>query len=95
MKNLRRDDEGLIPVLIAGAIAGIASVLGLTWLTDVDPWEFMKLLIVATLLFVFGIIALMGKFIAIPKPFGLVIGLGCIGGAIYLVYLGAFPNLGV
>lgn len=91
MKNLRRDDSGLIPVIIGAAVVGLASFLGLTWLTDVDPWEFMKVVIVASLLFVFGLIALMGKFIAIPKPFGLILGVGCIAGAIYMVYLGRFP----
>lgn len=92
MKNLRRDENALIPLLIGAAVVGLASFLGLTWLTgDADPWEFVKVLVVASLLFVFGLIALMGKFIAIPKPFGLVLGIGCVAGSIYLVYLGRFP----
>jgi zinc transporter ZupT len=91
MKTLRDDNEALLPVILAGALAGLASFLGISWLTAVDPWEFIKVFIVACLLFVFGIIALMGKFIALPKPIGMIVGLGCIGGAIYLVYLGRFP----
>ena len=95
VRNLKHDDEGLLPVILAGAIAGLASFLGISWLTDVDPWEFVKVFIVACLLFVFGIIALMGKFIALPKPLGMIVGLGCIGGSIYLIYLGQFPSIGV
>ena len=90
MKNLTQDTEGLLPVIIGVAIAGL---LGYSWLTDAtaDTWEFMKVIIVASLLFVFGLIALMGKFIAMPKPLGFLVGLGCIIGSIYLVYLGRFP----
>jgi hypothetical protein len=91
VKNLKNDEEGLLPVIIGGVIVGIASFLGISWLTEVDPWEFFKVIIVASLLFVFGLIALMGKFIAIPKPFGLLIGISCIAVAIYMVYLGRFP----
>lgn len=92
MKNLRDDSEGLIPVLIGAAVVGLASFLGFEWLTaGIDPWEFVKVILVASLLFVLGLIALMGKFIVIPKPIGLIVGLGCIIGAIYLVYLGRFP----
>ena len=46
MKNLRTDTEGLIPVLIGVAIAGL---LGISWLSDpVDPWELIKLYAVAS-----------------------------------------------
>jgi len=89
MKNLRTDDEGLIPIIVGIAIA---SVLGYSWLTQgtEDTWEFVKVLVVASLIFTFGLIALMGKF-TLPKMFGFLIGIGCIAGSIYLVYLGAFP----
>jgi len=89
MKNLKNDDEGLIPLIVGIAIA---SVLGYTWLTDTseDSWEFVKVLVVASLIFTFGLLALMGKF-TLPKAFGVMIGIGCIAGSIYLVYLGSFP----
>jgi hypothetical protein len=93
MKNLRADDEGLLPILIGAAIAGL---LGFSWLTDpADPWELIKVYVVACLLFVIGLYALMGKLVLLGRTVSFVIGLGCVGFAIYLVYLGKFPSLGV
>ena len=89
MKNLTRDDEGLIPLLIGVAVAGI---LGYSWFTSAseDSTEFIKVIIVASLVFTFGVIALMGKF-TMPKFISFIIGIGCVGFSGYLIYLGAFP----
>lgn len=89
MKNLRTDDEGLIPIIIGVAIAGL---LGYSWLTDTtdQTWEVIKVLAVACLLFIFGLVSLMGK-LALPKFMGVILGFGCIGFAVYIVYLGSFP----
>jgi len=89
MKHLREDTEGLIPLLIGLVAVGIGSWLGFNWLTGgTDPWEAFKVIIIASLVFVVGIIALMGKFITIPKPYGLLIGIGCIVGSLYYVWQG-------
>lgn len=89
MKNLKHDEEGLIPLLIGAVLVG---VLGYSWFTSAaeDSMEFVKVILVASLLFVFGLIALMGKF-TIPKPLSIIIGLACVIGAGYLMYLGSFP----
>lgn len=89
MKNLREDDAGLIPLLIGIAVAGVASWFGFQWLTGgTNPWEAFKVIIIASLVFTFGIIALMGKFITIPKPWGLLIGISCVVGSVYYVWQG-------
>jgi hypothetical protein len=88
-KNLRSDTEGLIPLLIGLVAVGIGSWFGFNWLTGgTDPWEAFKVIIIASLVFVVGIIALMGKFITIPKPYGLLIGISCIVGSLYYVWQG-------
>jgi hypothetical protein len=89
IKTLREDTDGIFPLLIGIAIAGLASWFGFEWLTGgTNPWEAFKVIIIASLVFVVGVIALMGKFITIPKPYGLIIGLGCIGGSIYYIWAG-------
>jgi len=89
MKNLREDTEGLIPLLIGIAVAGVASWFGFQWLTGgTDPWEAFKVIIIASLVFTFGIIALMGKFITIAKPWGLILGISCCVGSVYYVWQG-------
>jgi hypothetical protein len=89
MKNLREDSDGLIPLLIGIAVVGVASWLGFNWLTGgTNPWEAVKVIFIASLLFVVGIIALMGKFITIPKPWGFLIGISCVGGSVYYVWQG-------
>ena len=89
IKHLHEDTEGLIPLLIGIVIAGVASWLGFNWLTGgTNPWEAVKVILIASLLFVVGIIALMGKFITIPKPYGLLIGIGCVAGSLYYVWQG-------
>jgi len=89
IKHLHEDTEGLIPLLIGIAIAGVASWFGFQWLTGgTTPWEAVKVLVIASLLFIAGIIALMGKFITIPKPYGLLIGIGCVAGSLYYVWQG-------
>ena len=52
--------------------------------------ELLKLVVIVLLLFVLGVLSLMGKFGVIPKPWGAILGLGLIGGAVYLVYRGGF-----
>lgn len=87
--NLRTDTDGIFPLLIGIAIAGVASWFGFTWLTGgTDPWEFFKVIIIGSLVFIIGLIALMGKFVVIPKPWGLLVGLGCLVGSIYYIWRG-------
>ena len=89
MRKLRDNDEGIIPLLIGLGIAGIAGWFGLSYLgVGDDLTDFLKAVIIGSLLFTFGIIALMGKFIVIPRPWGLLIGLGTIAGGIYIVWNG-------
>ena len=93
MKNITRDESGLIFLPVIIGISAIAGYLGFNWLTDgTDPIEFLKVLTLASLLFVFGVIALMGKFMLLPKILSIVIGISCIGVALYLVYLGELPT---
>jgi len=83
------NDEGIIPLLIGLGIAGIAGWLGISYLGVGDTLtDFLKAIIIGSLLFTFGVIALLGKFVVIPKPWGLLIGLGSIAGGIYVVYAG-------
>ena len=92
MKSLTKDESGLIFLPILVGLSALAGYLGFNWLTDgADPIEMLKVWGVATLLFVFGLITLMGKVILFPRVLGVLIGLGCVGAAIYLVYLGRFP----
>ena len=51
--------------------------------------DVVKLILAITVLLILGILALMGKF-AIPKPYGTLLALACIIGAIYLIYRGGF-----
>ena len=88
-KNLRTDEDGIIPLLIGLAALGIGSWFGFQWLTGgTDPWEAFKVIIIASLVFTFGIIALMGKFVQIPKPWGFLLGIGCCAGSVYYVWQG-------
>jgi hypothetical protein len=52
--------------------------------------DLVKLGIVVTVLLVVGLFLLSGKLAAVPKPWSLIGGAGCIIGAIYLVYRGGF-----
>ena len=93
-KNLTTDTDGLLPIII---VAGVATLLGYSWLTQgvEDTTEMLKVYAVSALIFTVGLFALMGKFAIIPWPLSISIGLGCIGGSVYLVYLGEFPTFGV
>jgi hypothetical protein len=89
MKHLRTDTDGIIPLLIGLAALGIGGWFAFDWLTGgTNPWEAFKVIIIASLVFTFGIIALMGKFITIPKPWGLYLGIGCCVGSVYYVWQG-------
>lgn len=89
MKNLRSDDEGIIPILIGAAVV---SLLGLSWLSDTsDPWALVKVVVVASLMFIVGLYALMGKLVLLGRFVSVIVGLGLIAGSVYLVYLGRFP----
>ena len=52
--------------------------------------DLVKLGIVVTILVVVGLFLLAGKLAAVPKPWNLIGGFGCIVGALYLVYRGGF-----
>jgi len=52
--------------------------------------DLVKLGIVVIILVIVGLFLLSGKLGAVPKPWSLIIGAGCIIGAIYLVYRGGF-----
>ena len=92
MKNLTQDTEGFLPLIGIAAI-GIASWLGYSWLTEgtEDFSTMLKAYAVASLLFIFGIIALMGKFGSLGKLISFIIGISCVGFAGYIVYLGYIP----
>jgi len=45
----------------------------------------LKIALIALILLVVGIVLLLGKFV-LPKPWGAIIGLACIGIAIYLIW---------
>jgi len=93
MKNITRDESGLIFLPVVIGISAIAGYLGFNWLTDgTDPIEVLQVLPLASILVVLGVIALMGKFMLLPKFLSIVIGIICIGVAIYLVYLGELPT---
>lgn len=84
------DDSGLLP-LIAGIGIAIAGLFGLSYVVDTSSWlEFLKAIVVASLLFVMGLLALMGKFVTVPRPYALFVGVGLVAGALYLVYRGGF-----
>ena len=55
-----------------------------------DFVAFGKLVLVVSILVIVGLLFLMGKLIAVPKPWSSILGLGFIGGAIYVVYIGGF-----
>ena len=69
--------------LFGGLFGGFAEGIGDVFM------EALKLILVVTVLLILGILALMGKF-AIPKPYGTLLALACIIGAIYLIYNGGF-----
>jgi len=50
--------------------------------------ESLKLIVIVSILFIFGLVALSGKFVVIPKPWGLIAGVGCIAGAVWLIWKG-------
>jgi hypothetical protein len=90
MKDLRRDEDGLIPLILGIGIAAAALFGGSYLITGDDPlsWlvDLLKITLVASLLFIFGVLALMGRFVTIPRPWGVVVGLGAVAGSIYLVW---------
>ena len=55
-----------------------------------DIVAFGKVLVIALILVIIGILFLMNKLVAVPKPWSSILGLGFIGGAVYLVYRGGF-----
>lgn len=55
-----------------------------------DIVDFGKVLVIALILVIIGILFLMNKLVAVPKPWSFILGLGFIGGAVYLVYRGGF-----
>ena len=72
---------------IGGFFGGLFSGFGQA--TGEMFMDVVKLILAITVLLVLGILALMGKF-AIPKPYGMLLALACIIGAIYLIYNGGF-----
>lgn len=79
------NDEGLLPLIAALGIGAIATIFGIKFLAP-DLGEMVKTLTIASLVFVFGIISLSGKFVAIPKPWNLILGLGGVFGSIGYVW---------
>ena len=58
------------------------------WLTPgFDLSELFKVFLISSILVVVGLIMLWGKLAAIPKPWGLILGIGCIAGGLYYVYI--------
>ena len=55
-----------------------------------DIVAFGKLVLVVAILVIMGILFLMNKLVAVPKPWSFILGFGFIGGAVYLVYRGGF-----
>ena len=55
-----------------------------------DIVAFGKVLVIALILIIVGILFLMNKLVAVPKPWSFILGFGFIGGAVYLVYRGGF-----
>jgi hypothetical protein len=55
-----------------------------------DIVAFGKVLVIALILVIIGILFLMNKLVAVPKPWSSFLGLGFIGGAVYLIYRGGF-----
>jgi len=55
-----------------------------------DIIAFGKVLVIALILIIVGILFLMNKLVAVPKPWSFILGFGFIGGAVYLVYRGGF-----
>ena len=62
-----------------------------------DPFDFLtpgfdlsgilKALLIGVFLVIIGFILLWGKLSLIPKPWGLIAGIGCIAGGLYYVYI--------
>ncbi len=92
MKHLAGDDYALVPLLIGVAAVGVLLFGGSSLLTGEDPVmlliEFSKAVIVASFLFVFGLLVLMGKLPIIPKPFAFLLGIAAIAGALYVTWWG-------
>ena len=55
-----------------------------------DIIAFGKVLVIALILIIVGILFLMNKLVAVPKPWSFILGFGFIGGEVYLVYRGGF-----
>jgi hypothetical protein len=55
-----------------------------------DFVAFGKVIVVASILVIVGLLFLLGKIGIVPKTWALLLGLGFIGGAIYLVWKGGF-----
>lgn len=79
------NDEGILPLIAALGIGAIATIFGIKFLFP-DMGETIKTLTIASLLFVFGVVCLWGKFVVLTKPVALVLGLACVFGSIGYVW---------
>ncbi len=86
MKNLRTDESGILPLLIGVALVGVAIFGGSYLLTGEDPVtllvDFLKVSFVASMVFLLGLLMLMGKVSLLPKTVSIVLGFVCIAGSL-------------
>lgn len=92
MKNLTKDESGLIPILIGGVL--IASWFGYSWFTgEAGFMEQLKLWGVAAIIISVGMALLFwGRLIPIPRILSALIGIGGMALGGYLIYLGEYPT---
>lgn len=87
--NLERNAESGIEETKRGGDQGKMALWGL--IPDFNDFvAFGKLVLVVGILVIIGVLFLMNKLVAIPKPWSMILGLGFIGGAVYVVYYGGF-----
>lgn len=90
MKNLRRDEDGIIPLLVGITAVGALLFGGSYLLTGDDPvtalMTFLKFALISSLIFMFGILVLMKKLPVLMPPWDFIIGIGSIAGAIYIAW---------
>lgn len=91
--DLSKDDRGFIPILVGLLGAGLISALGLSWIFGNEDLDAMiKVYAVAIISVIAGIFILASKWISISMVTRLLIGMGCLGFAGYIVYIGRIPE---